>query len=184
MNSKEHIICKKDNIILKKNLDNNTYSLKFDIRNNNIIIKEILNVHLIVLLCELNKDIVESGQILNINSNNTSANILFIFKQFGNEMGIPKKYINLQIDVREDNNNVYLESKTTNSSVNLPKNCEEIVCKFFNLNVTNIKKHSSTFEYILNIDIKEDLPIYLENIIGVLIKKIFINTKLFIENLK
>ena len=85
-----------------------------------------------------------------------------------------------------NNNNILFESNTCkNTNLDISNNkCGEIICKTSNLSVTNITKHSANFEYLFNMDINEDLPIYMENLIGVLMKKIFLKIKEFIENFK
>jgi hypothetical protein len=193
MECKESIICKKHNIILKKNKEENTFSLNFKITNNNIDIAKIININLFLLFHELNKEVIEDVKVLNTNNDETVVNIIYIFKQFGNELGIPKKYMKLEIKKHSDNDNIYFHSKTprylkteaiTDTFQNNLKNCEEIKSNFSNLNITNIKAHSADFEYLFNMDINEDLPIYMENLIGVLMKKIFINIKEFIEKIE
>lgn len=184
----QNIICKKHNIILKKDTEDNTFSLNFKITNTNIDISKIINVNLFLLFYELNKEIIEEANILSTNDEKTEINILYIFKQFGTELGIAKKYMNLEIKKQCVNNNIYFNSKTieydkNNSNINLDK-CEEIKSNYSNLNITNIETHSADFEYSFNMDMNEDLPIYMENLIGVLMKKIFINIKEFIEKLK
>ena len=52
----ENIICKKHNIILKKDTEDNTFSLNFKITNINIDISKIINVNLFLLFYELNKE--------------------------------------------------------------------------------------------------------------------------------
>ena len=193
MECRESIICKKQNIILKKNKEENTFSLNFKITNNNIDISKIINMNLFLLFHKLNKDVIEDVKILSANNDNTNIQIFYIFKQFGEELGIPKKFMKLEIKQYTENGNIYFHSKTP-LNIELPvtslnfqnnlKKCEEIKSNFSTLNITNIKTHSADFEYIFNMDINEDLPIYMENLIGVLMKKIFINIKEFIEKIE
>tara|TARA_B110000483_G_scaffold122750_1_gene147931 strand:+ start:12236 stop:12796 length:561 start_codon:yes stop_codon:yes gene_type:complete len=186
MNSVENIICKKNDIMLKKSKENDNFSLNFNVTNNNIDIKKIININLFILLYELNKDIIECAEVLSANDTNTNANIIYFFKQFGSELGMARKYMNLNINMITNNNNILFESNTRkNTSLDISNNKgEEIICNTSNLTVTHITKHSANFEYIFNMDINEDLPIYMENLIGVLMKKLFLKIKEFIENFK
>jgi|TARA_R110001592_G_scaffold136001_4_gene352677 hypothetical protein len=193
MECKENIICKKQNIILKKNKEENTFSLNFKIINNNIVISNIINMNLFTLFHKLNEQVIEDAKILSTNNDNTNIQILYIFKQFGQELGIPKKFMKLDINQYTENGNIYFRSKTPTYIKSSDKNeifqnnlkkCEEIKSNFSNLNITNINTHSADFEYLFNMDINEDLPIYMENLIGVLMKKIFINIKEFIEKIE
>ena len=192
MECNENIICKKHNIILKKNKEENTFSLKFNITNNNIDISKIINMDIFILFHKLNKKVIEEAKILRTNSDNTNLTILYIFKQFGQELGIPKKFMKLEIKQYTENGNIFFHSKTptyietqavNDNFENNLKKCQEIKSNFSNLNITNIKTNSADFEYLFNMDINEDLPIYMENLIGVLMKKIFINIKEFIEKI-
>lgn len=193
MECTESVICKKQNIILKKNKDENTFSLNFKITNNNIVISKIINMNLFTLFHKLNEEIIEDAKILSMNNDNTHIRILYIFKQFGHELGIPKKFMKLDIKQHTEKGNIYFNCKTPayteeshqNENIqNNLENCEEIKSNFSNLTIRNIKNHSADFEYLFNMDINEDLPIYMENLIGVLMKKIFINIKEFIEKIE
>ena len=193
MECNENKICKKHNIILKKNKEENTFSLKFNITNNNIDISKIINMDIFILFHKLNKKVIEEAKILRTNSDNTNLTILYIFKQFGQELGIPKKFMKLEIKQYTENGNIFFHSKTptyietqavNDNFENNLKKCQEIKSNFSNLNITNIKTNSADFEYLFNMDINEDLPIYMENLIGVLMKKIFINIKEFIEKIE
>ena len=81
MECKENIICKKQNIILKKNKEENTFSLNFKITNNNIVISNIINMNLFTLFHKLNEQVIEDAKILSTNNDNTNMQILYIFKQ-------------------------------------------------------------------------------------------------------
>ena len=53
-------------------------------------------------------------------------------------------------------------------------------CNFAKLTVITIKD-KIRLNYLFSIDIKEDLPIYMENMIGLMMKKIFYNLKLVLD---
>jgi hypothetical protein len=54
------IICDKDNVILRRNEELNTFSLAFGLKNEKIQLSKIINLKLYTLLYELNKEIIES----------------------------------------------------------------------------------------------------------------------------
>jgi len=58
---------------------------------------------------------------------------------------------------------------------------QKMDCKFFQLTVLPFQE-KIRLNFIFNIDVKEDLPIYMENMIGLMMKKIFYNLKLVLEN--
>ena len=45
-------------------------------------------------------------------------------------------------------------------------------------------KHNVPFECIFKISIDDDLPIYMKDFMGMLIKKLFLNVKVFIEKIE
>ena len=61
---------------------------------------------------------------------------------------------------------------------------DDVICN--KLLITIIKKNSNRVEFKIDfdLDIKEDLPIYMNNMIGILMSKLFYNIKLFIEKIK
>ena len=61
--SNTKLICTKDNIILRRHEDLNTFSITFRIKNENIQLSKIINLKLYTLLYELNKDIIENIEI-------------------------------------------------------------------------------------------------------------------------
>ena len=74
------MICNKDNIILRRNEELNTFSLTFRLKNEKIQLSKIINLKLYTLLYELNKDIIEKVEILS--ETETECAILLIFKQY------------------------------------------------------------------------------------------------------
>ena len=57
---------------------------------------------------------------------------------------------------------------------------QRMTCKFAQLTIIPFQK-KLRMNYKFNIDIKEELPIYMENILGLMMKKIFFRLKKFIE---
>ena len=63
-------------------------------------------------------------------------------------------------------------------------NYEMVTSKCANLHVTIKNEHRVQLQYVYNIDIRDELPIYMENILGFLMKKVFYRLKKFIEKLE
>ena len=85
--------------------------------------------------------------------------------------------------LEQDGNQIRLLSRSIKTDISVP-NCQEVKSNYSNLSVDFITEHNINIKYEFNIDIEEDLPSYMENIIGFLMKKIFYRVKLFIENIK
>ena len=59
---------------------------------------------------------------------------------------------------------------------------DKLYCEFANLNIDLIDENIY-FNYKFKISLTDSLPIYIENIMGMMMKKIFYNIKLFIEKI-
>ena len=64
------------------------------------------------------------------------------------------------------------------------KRYEKITCVESTLTITLHNNSNIHIDYYFNIDIHEDLPMFARNLIGFIMKKIFLNLKSFIENIK
>jgi hypothetical protein len=182
--SNTKIICTKDNVILRRNEDLNTFSLTFGIKNENIQLSKIINLKLYTLLYELNKDIIDKVEILSETENEST--ILLIFKQFGAELGISQKYMCLHTIMERCEGSIIMRSETaTRGRDNLENvsNCEEIVSPYTNLFVTMKSESEASIDYIFNMKMDDELPIYMENMIGILMKKTLLRVKEFIEKI-
>lgn len=177
----ENTICNKHDIILKHDKNNDLFTIEFSVSNPNIEIRKLFGVGLYKVMAEINKDIIEKIDF--IDNYSTFTKLLFVFKRFGCEFGIAQKYMFLEINCINKESQIILESKSIpyNSQI---KGCEIATSKFANLYIDFIDKHSAIIKYIFNIDFHEELPIYMENMVGVIMKKIFLRVKSFIENIR
>tara|TARA_B100000902_G_C26774033_1_gene651836 strand:- start:63 stop:626 length:564 start_codon:yes stop_codon:yes gene_type:complete len=178
----ENLICSKHDMILKRDKKNNIFTLQFHVSNTNIDIRNIVDVGLYKVFAEINKDIIEKIDFIDEDNDCNNTKVLFLFKRFGSDFGIAQKYMFLETKRIDKGTQIILESKSIPNNFKI-KNCEIATSKFANLYVNLIDKHSANIDYKFNIDFHEDLPIYMENMVGVLMKKIFLRVKTFIENI-
>lgn len=182
------IICDKDDIVLKYYDDYDEYSdvdeyftIDFQLINKlNLNMKDIINYKLFNLVGIINKDIIEKSEIVNFISDK-EIDILYIFKRFGADLGISKKYSFFKTIIEYNNDQIIITSKSIPYLENI--NAEPIICRDTKLYVNNLDKLQIDIHYKFNINIEEELPVYMKNILGILMKKIFKNFKLFIENI-
>lgn len=185
-------ICDKQNVLLEFNKDSNIYSLLFDINNKkNIDIKELLDKNIFYLLKTINTEIIDD--VVEIIKKDNENIILFIFKEIGKEAGLKQKYMFLNNIKIFDDNKLIIKTKSVtkeelcknnllnNDVINKVNKLQEITCEFANLTVNNLNTQNLTIYYLFKIVMPDKLPKYLENIIGLLMKKIFLNLKIFIE---
>ena len=176
---KNDLICDKHNIFLYEH-DNSVFSLQLDISNPNIRIPSLINFDIYKLIATLNNDVVERIQITNDSSSNKKY-ILFVFKRFGSEIGISQKYMHTLVEKQDNVDEIVFTSKSTPLNNNIPNACELVLCKHSILTVNTKNPHNVSITYKFHMDLQEDLPIYMKNISGLLMKKIFIRLKTFIE---
>ena len=187
------LICSKNNIILKRFINNinnninninntNYFTIELQIMNKlNIDMKNIINYKLFNFIGLVNTDTIEKSEIVDMISD-VEVNVLYIFKRFGSDLGISKKYcfLNTIIEYTSENQ-ILIRSK----SIPYEKiiEAEPIICNDAKLYATNLNKPSVDIHYTFNLNIEEELPIYMQNILGLLMKKILNNFKVFIENI-
>tara|TARA_R110002072_G_scaffold111229_2_gene239282 strand:+ start:52 stop:639 length:588 start_codon:yes stop_codon:yes gene_type:complete len=188
-------ICDKKNVLLEYNKDTNIYSLLFNIENKKKInIKELLDKNIFHLLKTINTEII--NDVIEIISDDDENIILFIFNEIGKEAGLKQKYMFLNNKKCFDENKLIIKTKSVtknellqnklldNNIIQKLNNLQEIICEFATLNVNNINELNVNIHYIFKIILEDNLPSYLENILGLLMKKIFLNLKIFIEETK
>jgi len=178
------IVCSKNDVILEKDVINNDFIVSFTIKNEKISLINIADYSFFKIMAELNNDILEEIIIEQNKININEANIVFLFKPFAKELGILSKCMSVKIKKSIENDGVYFESTNINHLPDKFKNYDKITCNSSNLYIKITNNYLLDIKYKFNIDIHEDLPIYMQNLIGLIMKKVILNTKLFIENIK
>lgn len=177
------IICSKKNILLTFNDNNKHYNLNFQTVTNNFNIEKYTNFNIYKLLFELNKDLIDSIQIINQISDN-KANVLIIFKEIGENIKIPKNYLYLTVNKYYINKEILFES-INNENISEIKNkisgCNRTTCQHSLLKIT-YNDIILTFNYDFQFNIPYQKSYFIDNIIALLIKKVFYKLKVFIEN--
>jgi hypothetical protein len=179
----QKIIHQKNGIVIKL-LDKNKYELSFEIENNNIILKKLINFQLMRIIYEVNKDIFDDFS-LDIHSDN-EADIYLSFKHFFEDLGFQKRYNLLHVNMHNDTNCVIFTANTryntplknANANVNstiLPIDNLQITCNIVTahkIKIINVITFNSCFE----------IPGFVEKMSVQIFNKIFLRIKQFIEN--
>ena len=206
------LVCAKGNMLLSEikipNSYNKAYNLQFEVTNlntNKVNIDTLLSTAIYELLEKVNVELIEKIYILDtINTNETDVCILL--KQIAKEVGIKQKYVlfrttkysnNLNNNVTFYNKDLIYDHKhlidSYLKSINL--NTDKYEPMTFNFGKTHITLHdehstsdvdkliSVKFSIDFQLTITDDLPIYMNNLIGLMFKKMFYNVKMFIVNL-
>jgi len=182
----DNIICSKENIILSKN-ENENYILRLHSTNNKINFRSIINFNIYKILGQVNPKNIESCEMIEQLDSN-KARFLFKFKALGIDIGIPKKYMYVETTCNQLSDNEIEYSSTNITSTkkikHLIKGYEMITSNYSKLRITLMDTQSISVLYEFNIDIHESLPRFAQNLIGLLMKKMFLNLKIFIENIQ
>ena len=175
------ILCKKGGVHLYKMPDSDGYRLYFEIQNPTINIKNILDNNIYELITKLNPDFFEDFKILREYDDN-SKDICMSFHSFGKELGIQKKIMFINLKKSSFSNEIHFIGKHILGENNSKKH-DIIEHKHSTIKIKFLNQHHAEIDYTFNVDIKEDLPIYMENMIGIIMKKIYLNLKTIIENI-
>lgn len=201
--SNSRIVCNKEGVVLLKderreNGNNNSYRLIFNANNPNFPIQSIVGLKLYTLLYELNRDVIHTFKV--VNETETTIETVTLFKPFGRDFGISPKAMHTistmhlesdactfnSLDVQLDNAN--------NEKNHIPKKYERIQSTHSKLIVYFLSANDLQFDFTFELsdddgnthDDKEEeggsrCPIYMENSVALMIKKMFCRLKGFTE---
>ena len=175
------MVCMKERVFLKREKSCNIFLLQFILENRNKNLHDIININMYSLLFNLNRDNFEKIEIKKWISPN-EVEVLFLFKPFGKDLGIKPKYMYIKTvaDIKNEKH-IY-----TSYDIDYP-NMEELSKyeKVKNTISTMIINFESNYKininYIFKFDLVHSLPIYMEIILGLTMKKMFLSLKNFIE---
>lgn len=178
------IISEKNGMKLIRHPDN-VFNFVCTIENKNIYLDKIINFELIKLIFEINNDIYEKVIMNKIDENN--AEFIFIMKHFFADIGLPQRYYHFMMTkiFNTNENKIVFTSETINGNkpdfINkdiefLPINKMIYECQF-----TSLQRDKILFSALISFDKKLSIPEYVEKVVGLIVNKIFIRVKQFIE---
>ena len=182
--SKNKILVEKDGMKFIK-FDKNKFNLIFSIENKKINLSEIVNFELIKLIYELNPDIYEKV-ILNKNKNNEEeATITLLMKHFFNDLGFPQKYSHMNLKKSTSDRGTHFEGASIFSEkpVCISENVELLPIEKLNIDCINVTPNKINFNCVIIFHNSLIIPSFIEKIIGIIVNKIFVRVKIFIENI-
>lgn len=182
-------ICFKEKMHLKREKNNNIYLLQFVAENSNVNMYNMINLEIYNLMFKLNKDNFEKIELDNITTISSShdkvineVNVLFLFTPFASDLGIKPKYMYVKVtEVCEPNKKTYNCVDIDYPNTEELKNYDKVVNTISSMVVNFESCHKINISYIFKLDLSHSLPIYMENIMGLIMKKVFLNLKQFIE---
>jgi hypothetical protein len=182
-------VCLKEKMHLKREKNNNIYLLQFLAENTNVNLYNMINLDIYKLMFTLNKDNFEKidlDQITTILSSHdkviNEVNVLFLFKPFASDLGIKPKYMYVKVtEVCEPNKKTYNCVDIDYPNVEELKSYDKVVNTISSMVVNFESLNKINISYIFKLDLSHSLPTYMENIMGLIMKKVFLNLKQFIE---
>lgn len=207
--SNSKIVCNKEDVVLLKNENresgnnnnynnnNNNYRIIFNVHNTKFPIHSVVGLKLYTLLYELNRDIIHTFKI--INETETTIETVTLFKPFGKDFGIAPKAMHTVstmqlepgvctfdgVDVKQD-----IATANANNEINhIPKKYECIRSTHSKLIVYFLSENDLQFDFTFELSDNDsdneidERPIYMENSVALMIKKMFSRLKTFIERM-
>ena len=205
--SNSKIVCNKEGVILlrderRENGDNNnnnnnrsSYRIIFNAHNPNFPIHSIVGLKLYTLLYELNRDIIHTFKV--VNETETTIETVTLFKPFGKDFGIAPKAMHTVSTMHLEPgagacifNGVDVVQLSNSTGVNhIPKKYERIQSTHSKLIVYFLSANDLQFDFTF--ELSDDggdqevssCPIYMENSVALMIKKMFCRFKGFTERM-
>ena len=194
-NDQYKILCSKNNVILKRALtsDTNSFVIDFEICNARISLERFCNFNIFTLMFELNReDAIQDLRITDV------KDMFLLFKRKGDDIGIKQKYMNLCLTmsklVTPASANYVFQGKPVHFSPSqmisetdartLKISAEEIcdVDAVFCLSL--IDEHHMRVQFMMTVPpAARQQPSYIENGLGMIMKKILLRLKTFIEQM-
>lgn len=201
--SNSKIVCNKEGVVLLRderrengnNNNNNSYRIIFNAHNSNFPIHSIVGLKLYTLLYELNRDIIHTFKV--VNETETTIETVTLFKPFGRDFGISPKAMHTVSTMQLESDACTFKSVDVqlgeNTEINhIPKKYERIQSTHSKLIVYFLSANDIQFDFTFELsdddgDQEEEggsrCPIYMENSVALMIKKMFCRLKGFAERM-
>lgn len=190
------VVCNKEGVVLIKDENEgkkSKYRIIFNAHNSNFPIKAIVGLKLYTLLYELNRDIIHTFKT--VKEDDANIETLILFKPFGKDFGISPKCMHTTSTMNIDTGSNacifdsvdVVDAVDAGGLVNIPKKYERIKTTHSKLIVYFLSENELQFDFTFHLteddDSFEESPIYMENSVALMIKKMFCRLKVFTERM-
>lgn len=177
------VICNKNDVNLTE--ENEMLNINFNISNNTINLKKYCSFNFFDTLKNMNKNLIESCELIEDNSDYDKTYLLKL-KSLNEDLGIPKQYIYFNTKIEECENN---KVKFTSKSIKLPEHLYEKIKNYDLLSFSFSELylqftddlHSVNIAYQFQFDDFYTYPQFIQRVISMTIKQLYMNLKIFIE---
>lgn len=164
---------------------NSHFQFLFSMQNNSLHLEKIINFDLIKLIYDLNNDIYEKIELNK--KNDDQAEIIALMKPLFEDLGMPQRYVYFKINrnVNEDSTIVFdcIPNYTNIKKSFIPEEAELLPLKKIVISCKPETIHKFNFEVDIIFIKTFFIPPYAEKITTLVINKIFIRIKEFIEKI-
>ena len=191
---KEILFFDKNTIRISKTV-NEEFHIKCEIENKNLILEKIIDFDTIKLIYDLNTDIYEKTELHKIND--FEVDIILIMKDLFPDLGIPQRFAYLKVkkQVEKDpltqkTSKIIFQSQfilDENGEFMRPEHVAQNIYPFpierMDIECIFINEHKMCFSNKIKINEKKmKIPAFLEKMTSMIVYKVFLRLKQFIEN--
>jgi hypothetical protein len=182
-NNKLKVLVEKDGLKFVR-LEKNKYNLTYSIENKNINLEPLINFELIKLIYELNPDIYEKVSLNKYNEQ--EAEITLMMKHFFDDLGIPQKYSHMNLNKITNGNHIkFIGTSILNERPPfIPSNIEQLPIENLDIDCLIVSPHKVTLNFLIIFNNILIIPGFIEKVMGMIVNKLFVRVKKFIENVK
>lgn len=181
MNQEVTNICLKNNIILQKNKKDKRFNLFFSAENNKAPINNLINMSVCHLIGSTNQDIVENVEIIDVADDDKEIHLLIKLKPLFKELGMLRYFMAVKTTKLEENGMISFKTedlpgeRTLQGYTRVPHNVSV-------LSVKALSENRLAINHNFEVDISDFLPSHMNNVVAMLVKKVFQNFKTYIES--
>lgn len=182
MNHNATTLCIKNNIVLQKNKQDKRFNLFFSLENQNAQIDKVINISICHLIGSANPETVDKIEIIDIVDKDKEIQLLILLKPLFKELGMLRYFMAVKTTKSEENGMIIFKTedlpdeRTIQGFTRVPHNVSVMSIKVLSENKLAVNHN---FE----VDISDYLPSHMNNVVAMLVKKVFLNFKTFIESL-
>lgn len=181
-NTSNHVLFTKEGFHFIKNEKNN-YQLTFELKNNHIILPNIIDFNLVKLIYDLNGDIYENVVLNKINED--EAIMTMLIKHLFEDLGLPQRFSHIHIQKHIETDKITFVSESINERPpNMPPEAEQAPIQNMICTCHIITPHHIQFKCEIIFGNNMSIPPFAEKMVGLIIFKIFNRVKQFIENVR
>ena len=182
MSQQATTICLKNNIILQKNKKDKRFNLFFSVENNKSPINNVINMSVCHLIGSTNPDIVENVEIIDVIDPDKEINLLIKLKPIFKELGMLRYFMSVKTTKIEENGMVSFKTEDLPGEQSL-QGYTRVPHNVSTLSVKTLSNNRLAINHNFEVDISDFVPSHMNNVIAMLVKKIFHNFKNYIENI-